>query len=103
MTSRTDNRPAEDRVAPTTTAAGRPGTPDTGSTDEAIGRPADWREGRYQQSGQPVDQSVNKPSETPSEPHDTVGTQTPPASGKKNAAKSPPPETQIPVTQKDYE
>ena len=29
-----------------------------GSTDQAIGRPGPWREGRYQRSGQPLEQSV---------------------------------------------
>ena len=75
----------------------------TGSSDESIGRPANWREGRYQQRGEPIDQSVNKPSETTSEPHDTVGTQTPPATGKDNAATRQPPKGQAPVTRKDYE
>jgi hypothetical protein len=75
----------------------------TGSSDESIGRPANWREGRYQQRGGPIDQSVNKPSETTSEPHDTVGTQTPPATGKDNAATRQPPKGQAPVTRKDYE
>jgi hypothetical protein len=31
---------------------------DTTTTDESIGRPGPWREGRYQKSGQPVDASV---------------------------------------------
>lgn len=82
---------------------GRAGSSRTGSSDESIGRPADWREGRYQQPGKPIDQSVNKPSETTAEPHDTVGTQTPPATGKDNAAKGHPPKGQAPVTRKDYE
>lgn len=79
------------------------GSAPTGSSGEAIGRPADWQEGRYQQRGQPVDQSVNKPSEAAGEPHDTVGTQTPPATGKKNAATGRPPKGQATVTRKDYE
>ena len=29
-----------------------------GSSDEAIGRPAEWLEGRYQQPGKPVSKSV---------------------------------------------
>jgi hypothetical protein len=74
-----------------------------GSADEAIGRPGNWREGRYQQSGKPIDQSVNKPSQTDDEPHDTVGTQTPPASGSANAAKPRPVRGQPSVTRKDYE
>ena len=74
-----------------------------GSTDQSIGRPADWREGRYQRSGAPVDQSVNRPSQTDDEPHDTVGTQTPPASSRPNRAKSPPAEQLKPVTLRDYE
>jgi hypothetical protein len=77
--------------------------PPDGSSDQSIGRPADWREGRYQQPGQPVDQSVNKPSEATAEPHDTVGTQTPPATGRKNAETGRPPKGQAPVTRKDYE
>ena len=51
-----------------------------GSSDEAIGRPEEWREGRYQRGGQPVDQSVDKSPET-GQPGDPVST---------------------PVTQKDY-
>lgn len=77
--------------------------PPSGSTDESIGRPSGWREGRYQQSGAPVDQSVNRPSQTDDEPHDTVGTQTPPASSRANRPKSPPAEQLKPVTLRDYE
>jgi hypothetical protein len=54
--------------------------PPEGSTDESIGRPANWREGRYQRSGAPVDQ--------------------PPRA---NRPKSPPAEQQKPVTLRDYE
>ena len=74
-----------------------------GTTDEAIGRPEGWREGRYQRSGAPVDQSVNRPSQTDDEPHDTVGTQTPPASAHANRPKPPPSGQQKPVTLRDYE
>jgi hypothetical protein len=81
----------EDAVAP------------AGSTDESIGRPADWREGRYQRSGARVDQSVNQPAQTDDEPHDTVGTQTPPESSRANRPKSPSAEQQKPVTLRDYE
>lgn len=50
------------------------------TTDEAIGRPDPWREGRFQQSGQELDQSVlSSPRALPE----------PPASK--------------PVTRKDYE
>jgi hypothetical protein len=56
----------------------------TGSTDESIGRPGTWREGRYQRGGAPVDQSVNQPSQS-------------------NRPKSPPAEQQKPVTLRDYE
>jgi hypothetical protein len=83
--------------------AGETAPEGAGSSDESIGRPANWREGRYQQSGKPVDQSVNKPSEATAEPHDTVGTQTPPATGRDNAATRKPPQGQKPVTRKDYE
>jgi hypothetical protein len=55
----------------------------TGSTDESIGRPGNWREGRYQRNGARVDQSVNEPSQS--------------------GPKSPPPEQQKPVTLRDYE
>jgi len=34
-----------------------------GSSDEAIGRPKEWREGRYQQPGKAVDRSVSDPSQ----------------------------------------
>jgi hypothetical protein len=57
-----------------------------GSTDESIGRPAGWREGRYQRSGAPVDQSV-----------------TPPASSRANRPKPPPAGQSKPVTLRDYE
>ncbi len=61
----------------------RTGADQTGSTDESIGRPGNWREGRYQLSGVRVDQSVNEPSQ-----------QKPP---------EPPAERERPVTRKDYE
>lgn len=32
--------------------------PDKGSTDEAIGRPKQWREGRYEKAGEPIGPSV---------------------------------------------
>jgi hypothetical protein len=63
--------------------ASRPEPAKTGSTDESIGRPDNWREGRYQRAGARVDQSVNKPSQ--------------------EAPKSPPAEQQKPVTLRDYE
>ena len=62
------------------------GADNTGSTDESIGRPGNWREGRYQRRGAPVDQSVNEPSQSA-----------------QSAPKSPPPEQQKPVTLRDYE
>jgi hypothetical protein len=35
-----------------------------GSSDESIGRPAEWREGRYEKAGTPLDDSVvKKPGE----------------------------------------
>jgi hypothetical protein len=52
-----------------------------GSSDESIGRPKQWREGRYEQPGKPVDQSVKKPPRADDAAHDTVST---------------------PVTQEDY-
>jgi hypothetical protein len=74
----------------------------TGSSDESIGRPENWREGRYQRSGARVDLSVNQPSETDDQPHDTVDTQTPPASPRANRPKPAPAEQQKPVTLRDY-
>ena len=52
-----------------TACAASPG----GSSDEAIGRPGPWREDRYQEKGEPVDESVTKepqalPKEPPSKP-----------------------------------
>lgn len=32
----------------------------TGSSDQAIGRPGPWREGRYQEKNQPVEETVTK-------------------------------------------
>ena len=52
-----------------------------GSSDEAIGRPKQWKEGRYQQPGKSVNEDVEKePGEAP----------------------TPTPES-TPVTRKDYE
>jgi hypothetical protein len=53
-----------------------------GSSDESIGRPSEWREGRYEQSGKRVEKSVLKKPGEGSKPPDTTST---------------------PVTQKDYE
>jgi hypothetical protein len=57
-------------------------TQSEGSTDEDIGRPGPWSEGRYQQPGQSVDKSVRTPAGTSPNP-------------------DAPPST--PVTRKDYE
>jgi hypothetical protein len=73
------------------------------SNDESIGRPGPWREGRYRQAGTPPDQAVNKPSDTDRAPHDAVGTQTPPSTGRSNAAIGRRPKHEAPVTRKDYE
>ena len=53
-----------------------------GSSDESIGRPKEWREGRYQQPGKPVDRSVITPADSKDRSADPIST---------------------PVTQKDYE
>ncbi len=52
-----------------------------GTSDESIGRPAQWREGRYQEPGKSVDEAVT------------------------TAPKSPHPQTipSAPVTRQDYE
>ena len=54
----------------------------TGSTDEDVGRPGPWKEGRYQRLGESVEQSVRTP------PGTSPGGKTPPSA---------------PVTRKDYE
>jgi hypothetical protein len=56
--------------------------PSSGSTDESIGRPGPWREGRYQQADKPVKETVITPP----------GTQ--PASRQPKST---------PVTRKDYQ
>lgn len=44
----------------------------SGSSDEAIGRPGPWSEGRYQEKGEPVDESVTKePQALPKGPPST--------------------------------
>ena len=53
-----------------------------GSSDESIGRPKHWREGRYQQPGKSVDGSVVTPAESNDRTPGPIST---------------------PVTQKDYE
>jgi hypothetical protein len=53
-----------------------------GSSDESIGRPAPWREGRYQQPGKPLAPSVVAPTDEQHQAKDTIST---------------------PVTRKDYE
>lgn len=53
-----------------------------GSTDESIGRPGPWQEGRYQRPVQSVDQSVQTPEGTSPNPDKRVST---------------------PVTRKDYD
>jgi hypothetical protein len=52
-----------------------------GTTDESIGRPGPWQEGRYQKSGQSLDNSVTpeqpldskNPVKTPAEPRVVPG------------------------------
>jgi hypothetical protein len=53
-----------------------------GSTNEDIGRPGPWKEGRYQRPGQPVDETVQTPPGTSPSPDAPMST---------------------PVTRKDYE
>ena len=54
----------------------------TPTADESIGRPEEWREGRYQEAGESVDKTVLTPKKTTLEPADIKST---------------------PVTRKDYE
>jgi hypothetical protein len=53
-----------------------------GSTNEDIGRPGPWKEGRYQRPDESVDQTVHTPAGTSPNPDKRVST---------------------PVTRKDYE
>jgi hypothetical protein len=53
-----------------------------GSSDESIGRPSEWREGRYQQPGKPVGDTVRIPDEARQGSTDRIST---------------------PVTQRDYQ
>ena len=53
-----------------------------GSSDESIGRPAEWREGRYEKPGLPLEETVIK---------------------KPGEGDAPPDTTSTPVTRKDYE
>ncbi len=53
-----------------------------GSSDESIGRPEQWREGRYEKPGDSIETTVLK---------------------KPGEGDSPPDTTSTPVTQKDYE
>ena len=57
-------------------------TPANGTSDESIGRPSVWREGRYQKAGIPLEPSVVKKPKEGAGPPDTPST---------------------PVTRKDYE
>ena len=45
-----------------------------GSGDESIGRPEEWREGRYEKPGAPVDRSVRKPPGEGNAPPDAKST-----------------------------
>jgi hypothetical protein len=47
-----------------------------GSSDESIGRPAEWREGRYEKAGAPLDESVERrPGEVPPDTMSTTVTE----------------------------
>jgi len=54
----------------------------TASSEQSIGRPAEWREGRYERAGTPVDKSVRIPADERNRSHEPVST---------------------PVTRRDYE
>jgi hypothetical protein len=45
-----------------------------GSSNEDIGRPGPWKEGRYQRRGQSVDQTVQTPPGTPPSVDNPVST-----------------------------
>jgi hypothetical protein len=53
-----------------------------GSSGQSIGRPTQWREGRYQQPGKPVDESVRVPADERNRSREPIST---------------------PVTRRDYE
>lgn len=47
-----------------------------GSSDESIGRPTEWREGRYEKAGTPINGSVvKKPGEVPPDTTSTTVTE----------------------------
>jgi hypothetical protein len=49
---------------------------DDSSADESIGRPTEWREGRYEKAGMPKDESVvKKPGEAPPDTTSTTVTE----------------------------
>ncbi len=60
---------SNEKIDSSTSGAPAPG----GSSGEAIGRPGPWQEGRSQEKGEPVDESVTKepqalPKDPPSKP-----------------------------------
>ncbi|MHB8721332.1 MAG: hypothetical protein ACYDAH_08020 [Steroidobacteraceae bacterium] len=57
-------------------------TKSDGTSDESIGRPTQWREGRYEKDGKPLEPSVLK---------------------KPGEGSAPPEPASTPVTRKDYE
>jgi hypothetical protein len=49
---------------------------DKGSSEESIGRPSEWGEGRYEEAGTPIDESVvRKPGEAPPDTTSTTVTE----------------------------
>jgi hypothetical protein len=49
---------------------------DDGSSDESIGRPDEWREGRYEKPGTALDESVERrPGEVPPDTTSTTVTE----------------------------
>ena len=79
-----------------------PESPPRTTADESIGRPEDWREGRYQKPGERVDETVNDPAQTRSAPEDPIGAQTPPRKPGPLHTDTPPPAGERPVTLDDY-
>jgi hypothetical protein len=81
-----------------------PKGPPPATADEAIGRPQDWQEGRYQRAGESEQEMVNDPEETRSAPEDPMGNQTPPRRPGPLRTDTPPDENpgQRAVTLEDY-
>jgi hypothetical protein len=80
----------------------QPADPPLTTADESIGRPEEWREGRYQKAGEPLEEMVNDPEQTRAAPEDPVGGQTPPRRSGPLHTDTPSPSGERAVTLDDY-